>query len=553
LGEDLPSEREIGVTQTLHSMLFAGAALSRGQPALIECRGRDYVPVSHEALQAAAASAGQTLGRFGVGAGDVVGVWLANGLDYLALEFAAAAAGAAVLGVNTRYGAFELSHLLATAAFKVLALPGQFLDIDFPGRLAEAFAEARRRQSDLPAPVVIICGEAAGDLRRFDLGQSVARLGLNEEAPVLIDRGSPEAPVNYFTTSGSTGAPKLAGHDQAAIAIHAALAATLFDIKPADVVLGVLPFCGVFGFNVAMSALASGASLLVDPVFDAKRTLTAMARFGVTHAFGGDDLWGRLHEIWTADPVDLPRLRRGAIAQFEGRAEPLGAWARERLGVELTGLYGSSELMSFVLTRPLQSDVGRQVRGGGRPISDRIELRLADPETGEVTSAGQGELQARGYNRLTHYLGNPEASAQAITADGWYRTGDLLSADGDGGYTFLCRNTEALRLRGFLVEPAEIEQCLTAHPGVEAARVVGVREPLGERPVGFVVVSDKTLTGEALVSFCRSRLAAYKTPALVVILEAFPVTAGTNGVKIRLDELKRMAQRSVFPRAVSQP
>jgi acyl-CoA synthetase (AMP-forming)/AMP-acid ligase II len=325
--------------------------------------------------------------------------------------------------------------------------------------------------------------------------------------------------------------------------LHAEAAGRAFDMRPGDVVLCVLPLCGVFGFNAAMAGLAAGACLLIQPVFEAASTLAAMGEWGVTHAFGGDDLFGRLMEAWRAAPVALPRLRKGGIAEFEGRAAAVAGWARKAFGAEISGLYGSSELFALMSVRPPQADLAAQVRGGGVPVSPGIEVRIADPETGALLGPGvPGELQVRGYNRLTHYLGNPEATAKAITADGWFRTGDLASDDGDGAFTYICRNSDALRLRGFLVEPAEIEQFLMSHPGVDTARVVGVRTAHGDAPFGFVTLADPSLTGEALVAYCKGRLAAFKIPARIEILDAFPVTAGTNGAKIKTEELKRMAR-----------
>ena len=279
---------------------------------------------------------------------------------------------------------------------------------------------------------------------------------------------------------------------------------------------------------------------------DAKTVLAAMGRFGVTQAFGGDDLIGRLAEAWREAPVAIPTWRRGVIAQFEGRAEALAAWAREAFGAELTGVYGSSELMAFVANRPLHPDIAAQAKGGGRVLSDQMQFRVADPETGEILGTGvQGELQMNGYHRLLHYLGNPAATQKAITADGFYRTGDLAIDEGDGTFTFVCRNTEALRLRGFLVEPGEIEQFLMAQPGVDTARVVGVRKEGGDVPVGFVTLSDPALTGADLLKACKAELAAFKRPAHIEVLDAFPVTAGTNGAKIKIEELKRMAAELV--------
>jgi acyl-CoA synthetase (AMP-forming)/AMP-acid ligase II len=524
------------MNQTLLSMLQAGAAASGGGPALIERRGEAYVRFSYADLLAHVADARDALKARGVGAGDVIGVWLPNGIDYLAVTFAAAALGVAVLGINTRYGVFELSHLMTAGRLKAIVLPGRFLDLDFAGRLKEAFAGTE----GLSPPTILVTG--ADDAAAFDLGGGAVGLNLAPSLTALADDGAGEAMAAYFTTSGSTGAPKLAGHDQASIVIHAAAASKAFDMRPGDVVTGVLPLCGVFGFNAVTAALSVGGAALVDPVFDAGSLLAGMARFDVTHVFGGDDLLGRLMEAWTAAAVALPSLRVGGIAEFEGRAAVIGAWARETFGVELVGLYGASELFAMMSARPPRADMAAQVKGGGRPVSDAITVRIADPETGVViTDGGPGELQVKGYNVLRHYLSNPAATAKAFTADGWYRTGDLASDDGDGCFTYLCRNSDALRLRGFLVEPAEIEQFLMSHPGVDTARVVGVKTEHGDAPVAFVTLADKALTGPALLAWCKGRLAAFKVPAWVEVLEAFPVTAGTNGAKIKTEELKRMA------------
>jgi fatty-acyl-CoA synthase len=499
--------------------------------------------VPHEDLSAAISRAARDLTAAGVSSGDAVGIWLPNRLEYLAVEFAAASLGASVVGINTRYGDFELAHVLAAGRLKAIATVGRFLDLDLPQRLRAAFAAAQALTTDLAAPSVLVCSADGARMDDFDLGGGVKALSPSGPVPTLIDEGDVDGLVNYFATSGSTGAPKLAGHKHSSITTHAPLAAEAFGMRPGDVVLGVLPFCGVFGFNVAMCSLASGATLLIEPAFDASAVLSAIARFGVTHVFGGDDLWGRLQEAWQKEPMELPRLRRGAIAEFQGRAVELGAWARDHFGAELTGLYGASELLSFMLTRPAGGDIAGQVKGGGRVLSDEISLRLADPETGVVVAgAEQGELQVRGFNVLHHYLGNREATQRAFTDDGWFRTGDLCRSDGVGGLTFICRNSAALRLRGFLVEPAEIERFLMSLPGVELARVVGVKTDRGDLAVGFVTVSDISLTGESLLGACKGRLAGYKIPSQIVVLDTLPVTAGTNGEKVRLEELKRLAR-----------
>jgi fatty-acyl-CoA synthase len=355
-----------------------------------------------------------------------------------------------------------------------------------------------------------------------------------------------EDPVNYFTTSGSTGAPKLAGHDQHAVATHARNVRQATGMEPGDVLLCALPLSGVFGFNPAMAMLAAGGTLLLEPVFEATAVLADMHEFGVTHAFGGDDLLGRLMDAWEHTPLPLPRFRRGGIADFAGRAAAVINWADSNFGAQISGVYGSSELFSLTAIWPLGVGVPERALGGGRAVSLDIDVRVADTDGNALPAGETGELQFRGYNVLRTYLGHPPNSA--LTSDGWFRSGDLGRLTGvSGEFIYTCRAGDALRLRGFLVEPAEIEQFLMQHPAVTLAKVVGVTDATGQdRAVAYVTTEPGSAeTADELLRYCRQQLAPFKVPSLLRVIGEFPVTAGTNGTKIRTAELRDWAERDL--------
>jgi fatty-acyl-CoA synthase len=469
------------------------------------------------------------LAGHGVRRGDVVGVWLPNWTETLVWEFATASIGAAVLGINTRYGVHELSHLLHTARPVCLAMPRELLGLDFAGRLETAASEV---DGDPPAVAIV---DGTGPLALPDW-QAPAE-------PAEPDTGRAEDPVNYFTTSGSTGLPKLAGHDQNATATHARNDARAFGMRAGDAVLCVLPLSGVFGFNPAMAVLSAGGACVLHPVFSPGEALRQMRDYGVTHLVGGDDMIGRLMDVWSEQPVALPSLRRGGIADFTGRSVDVTKWAAAEFGTAISGVYGSSELFALASVWPADLDLADRVRGGGKAVSPEISVRVADPETGAELAEGEtGELQFTGYNVLPGYLANPDATSAAFTQDGWFRSGDLGML-ADGGFVYLCRRGEELRLRGNLVQPAEIEGFLTGHPDVDTACVVGAKNDKGaDVAVGFVTLVSGARHGEdELIGFCAERLAAFKVPSRIVTLDEFPMTTGTNGSKIRKGELRKMA------------
>jgi len=351
--------------------------------------------------------------------------------------------------------------------------------------------------------------------------------------------------------------PKLAGHDQASVAIHCRAVAAALGMRPGDRFLAALPLSGVFGFNPAMAMLGAGGACLLEPVFKPEVVLGDMDAQGVTHAVGGDDMFGRLMDAWRAagegSRPALSRFRRGGIADFAGRSREIVEWAEREFGAHVSGVYGSSELFSLTSVWPEELDLESRARGGGIVVSQDLEVRAADPQHGELCAPeAVGELQFRGYNVVCGYLGEQAAANHAFTADGWFRSGDLgFVLAQRGAFVYVCRAGDALRLRGFLVEPAEIQRFLASHPDVSTAKVVGVPSSEGsDLAVAYVqLVEGVQASSESLIAFCRERLAAFKVPAHINVIEEFPVTTGTNGTKIRTAELRRWAEQQVAEEA----
>lgn len=538
---------------TLLGMLRATAAAHPADLAVVQ-PGRHSLRYT-ELLDAVADLRRELAGR-GIKRGDVVGVWLPNWTESLVWEFAAASLGVAVLGINTRYGVHELTHLLRTARPVCVAMPRELLGLDFTGRLRTAAAELT---GEVPPPELAVV-EGDGPLSAPEW-RSLTAEGLGPPAhplPAEPADGRPEDPVNYFTTSGSTGLPKLAGHDQRSTATHARNAAAAFGMRAGDAVLCVLPLSGVFGFNPAIGVLSAGGACVLHPVFSPGEALRQVRDFGVTHLVGGDDMFGRLMDTWAEQPVPLPSWRRAGIADFTGRSADIARWAAAEFGAAVSGVYGSSELFALTAVWPADRELAERIKGGGALVSPEISVRVVDQDGGTELGAGEtGELQFTGYNVLAGYLADPDATRAAFTGDGWFRSGDLgMLADGDteedteGGFVYLCRSGEELRLRGFLVQPAEVESFLAEHPGVDTACVVGAKDGRGaDVAVGFVTLAPGAQRSEdELIGFCAERLAAFKVPTRIVTLDEFPMTTGTNGSKIRKAELRTMAAEIVAAR-----
>lgn len=490
----------------------------------------------------AAGRAAQGLADLGVGPGDRVALWLPNVPAYPILYFACVRLGAIAVAVNTRYRAVEVADIVGRSGAKVLACAPGFRRIDFLSILAEVEPAAL----DALAAVVIVGEEtnkvppAIERLRRLPFGRLCSRPALG------VNHASPKAPCNIFTTSGTTSAPKFVLHRQGAIASHAQQVARAFGLTaPETLSLSIMPLCGVFGFDQTLATLAAGKPCVLVESYEIDEIARLIDRHRPTTMFGSDDMYARLLEAVPGERP-FPSIKWAGYANFNASLDDIAERAEAR-GLVLCGLYGMSEVQALYAQQPPDSAVARRKKGGGVPTSPLAHVRVRDPDSGELLGVGQpGALECAGPSAMVGYFGNDKATAETITADGYVRTGDLAELDEHGGFTFLARMGDVLRLSGFLVNPLEIETHIQKVPGIADCQTIALARPDGVRAVSFVILKPGAALDEAgVIAHCRRGLANYKVPLRVFAVDDFPKTPSANGFKIQRTRLREMAEQLV--------
>lgn len=478
----------------------------------------------------------------GIGRGDRVAVWLVNRIEWLALYGGLSQLGATLMTVNTRYRAHELEHILRQSQAKMLVLEPSFRKIDFPAVLAEAdpaAAAAVERVAVLnPGPEGLPSQILGKPTVAFDLG------ALPDADAAAA--GGPDDLNILFTTSGTTSMPKLVMHPQHTVTVHCQRVASEYQFtEDGACLLATLPFCGVFGFNAAFAAFAAGAPVVLMDTFDGAQAARLINQHAVTHVFGGDEMYRRIFEHAQGDHP-FPSLRVCGFASFHPGVEEFGmeAWRRQ---IPMYGLYGSSEVQAlFSLNRPA-TPMSERLQGGGVPAHPGAEIRIRDVDTGRILPMGEsGAIEIRSDTNFLGYLNNPEATAKAVDAEGYFATGDVGYLREDGGFVFLTRQGDAIRLAGFLVSPVEVEDVLKSQPGVADAQVVGVELDGQMRCAAFVILQPGADFDESTLKAGMARtLAAFKVPSRIWAVTEYPTTQSSNGVKIQRAKLRDMAMQRI--------
>ncbi|MBB4360768.1 fatty-acyl-CoA synthase [Bradyrhizobium sp. CIR18] len=473
----------------------------------------------------------------GIGKGDVVAVWLVNRIEWVALLFAAARCGAIVAAVNTRYRSAEVAHLLKLSGARLMVVEAAFRSVDFAAILADIAKDevpALQRLAVIGADAI----PAHWPCVRFDAFD-------RRYPPAPPAQDDVDQPVLLYTTSGTTKGPKLVAHSQRTLAGHAISVAKALRLDPQrHSLLAMLPFCGTFGMTSLLGFVAAGATVHVLDAFEAAPALKILGEHRITHSFGSDEMFRRILALTDA-PRPFPHLEVCGFAAFQPGRRELAAEAEAR-GLPLFGLYGSSEVQAlFSIARPVDAFADR-IEGGGWPMSADAKVRVRDTETGELAASGiSGEIEINAPSSFLGYFNNPDATRDALTADGFFRTGDIGRLRGDGSFVYETRAGDAMRLGGFLVAPGEIEDELKSCNGVADAQVVAVDLKGQARCVAFVIPAKEPPMQETLVARLRERLAGYKVPARIYVVEAFPVTDSANGVKIQRARLRAMAMERI--------
>jgi long-chain acyl-CoA synthetase len=457
----------------------------------------DDVEVSYGQLDEAGARVAGLLRQKGVEPGDRVGIMLPNVPYFAVCYYGVLRAGGVVVPMNVLLKEREVAFYLSDPEAKLL-----FAWHDFAAA-AEAGAKEAGAECILVEP---------GSFERLLAGAQP----LDE----VVDRADDDTAVILYT-SGTTGKPKGAELTHSNLSSNVEVMMGLFDFGPDTVTLGALPLFHSFGQTCALNAtIRAGGCVTFIPRFDAAKALEIIGRDRVTVFEGVPTMYAGMLHVENRERYDTSTLE---VCVSGGAAMP-GEVLRgfeEAFGCVVLEGYGLSE------TSPVASfsraDRERKVGSIGTPI-EGVEMKVVDDDGNDVPEGEIGEIVIRGHNVMKGYWNRPEATAEAITDEGWFRTGDMARVDEDGYFFIVDRKKELIIRGGYNVYPREVEEVIYEHPAVREAAVIGIpHESLGEEVGAAVVLKQGAeASAEELRDYVKGQVAAYKYPRKVWVVDELP-------------------------------
>ncbi len=503
--------------ETIPALLRSAVTEHPGTVAIVD----GDTTLSYPALYDAARTFAAAVVASGLDPGDRVGVWAFNCAEWVVSALGTWLAGCVLVPVNTRFKGREAADVLGRSRARLLVTVTGFLDTDYVGSLRGSGVEL----PDL-ASVVVARGTApAGTVSWPDflaLATSEARAETDRREASL----RPGDPADILFTSGTTGVPKGVVQTHGRTVRVGTDWVAMTGLRPGDRYLMVNPFFHMFGLKAGiLASVAAGATMLPQATFDAGVVLARVEHERVTVLPGAPTLYQTILDHPARGAHDLSSLRVAVTGAADIPVELIRR-VRDELPFRLvvTG-YGLTEAGTATATSP-EDDAVTVATTVGRPRPG-FELRVADDNGLPVAGGEPGEIQLRGGSVMSHYLDDREATQAAFTGDGWLRTGDLGVLDDGGCLRIVGRSKDMFIVGGFNVYPAEVENSLLEHPDVARVAVVGVPdERMGEVGMAFVVPGDgATPSASALIEWARGRMANYKAPRFVEVVDQLPVNA----------------------------
>jgi fatty-acyl-CoA synthase len=472
----------------------------------------------------------------GIRKGEHVAVWTTNVPEWVLLQFATAKVGAVLVTINVNYQSHELEYVLRQSKATTLFLMDGYRDVDYvravytvvPEALGDSWPE--HPAAKLPSLRRLV---HLGAGRRHGMTPFEELYALGEEIPIDALRAreatlDPSEPVNMQYTSGTTGFPKgvLLSHQN--IGTNALAQAQVLGFTENDRLCIPVPFFHCFGSVMStLLCVSSGAAMVPLESFDAKSALRALEQERCTAFHGVPTMFIALLDQPDFARADFSTMRTGIMAGAPCPIEVMRRVLREMHMPEICITYGQTEASPGITMTRTDDSLERRVATVGRALPG-VEVKIVDPETGRTLPAGQqGELCSRGYNTMLGYYDMPDATAEAVDAEGWLHTGDLATMD-EHGYCRITGRLKNMIIRGGEnIYPREIEEFLYEHPDVLHVEVVGVPDrKYGEEVLAAVIPKKgRKLAEEDVRAFCRGKIARHKIPRYVMLLEDFPLTA----------------------------
>jgi fatty-acyl-CoA synthase len=488
--------------------------------------------------------------RAGVRPGEKVAIWLLNCPEWIFAMFALAKIGAVHVPINTRFRTVDLAQILERSNASTLITHDVSGPVDFLAMVRDVAAldgageERRARSARLPDLARVIVASDRPHAGAWSWPEILAS-GRSVDGAAVAARAaavSPTDTVFVMYTSGTTGFPKGVMRDHFLLE-HLADRYRRLQSSERDVFLNYLPLFHIFGYiEGPLGSMLVGYKQILTDTFDADEALDLIEREGVTHIDGFDTHLKLLIDAQEARPRNLSTLRTGVIAAGAASATPLVYRARKVLAPlrHLTA-YGMTEVGATISLSYLDSTEEQACEASGAPC-EGFEVRVIDPETGGDQPRGTpGEVVVRTRYLMQSYYRDPESTARAVDAEGWFHTGDAGVLRPDGHLRFVGRYKDMIKVGGENVDPTEVESYLTGYRGVSQAAVVSYPDArLGEVGVAFIQVAPgAAVTSESLIAFCRGRIASFKIPRHIFIVDELPMTSSGKVQKARLRDAAR--------------
>jgi fatty-acyl-CoA synthase len=495
---------------TVSALLDRAAALSFGD-AIVMPDARVTFP---ELLDRTAAVGRRLLGA-GIVPGDRVGLLLADSVEALVAFLAILRIGVVAVPVNNRYKERELAHVTRHSGMKLLLTEEPSLALLESARVPEVCEVV----AGLGDPAFVAGASRAGDRDVADLAAAVR----------------PEADAMFLYTSGTTAAPKGCVYIHSGVTMQAFAFAEALRLTAADRFFTPLPFCHVSAIVSLMATLSAPCAIVhVGPRFEPGPALDLLERERCTISFTAfETIWMPVLNESRFSDADLSALRLILNVGTPGSLQRM----QERFPrVPQISAFGSTETGGFASLGTPDDPAERRWSTSGRPVRG-CELRVVDPETGIDCPPGvAGELLMRGPTRFVRYHDDPEQTALAIDADGWFHSGDQGRFDEDGRISFVGRLKDMLKVGGENVAAAEVESHLLTHPAVEIVQVVAAPDArYAEVPAAYVQLAPGfEATERELIDHCIGKIATFKVPRYVRFVAEWPM----SGTKIRKVELR---------------
>lgn len=513
---------------TIGADLAATASAHPDRDALVEvASGRRW---SYAELSADVRRLASGLLQAGISAGDRVGIWAPNCAEWVLTQYACAEIGAVLVNLNPAYRSHELAYALKQSGAAMVISASRFKTSDYVALLREAAPEC-------PDLREVVFTDSA---RWHELAGTAADAAALSRAAAALHTHDP---IDIQYTSGTTGYPKGATLSHHNILNNGYLVGELLGYTEQDRVCLPVPFYHCFGMVMGnLAATSHGAAIIIPaPGFDPAATLRAVQAEACTSLYGVPTMF--IAELGLPDfaRYDLTSLRTGIMAGSPCPVQVMRRVIDDMHMGEVAICYGMTETSPVsTQTRP-EDSLAQRVETVGR-VGPHLEIKLTDPGTGHTVPRGEvGEFCTRGYSVMTGYWNDPAKTAAAIDADGWMHSGDLAVMDGDGYVRITGRIKDMVIRGGENIYSREIEEFLHTHPDILDAQVVGVPdETYGEELMAVVMMraGAAPLSVEALREFCAGRLAHFKVPRYLRVVEEFPMTV--TG-KVRKDEMRRQA------------